>query len=58
MPTTSVPSNRLFEIVFVLFFVLKGIVYWWHGNRAYPYLFGLSLLVSATTVFKPSFLGA
>jgi hypothetical protein len=56
MTTKSIQANRSFGIVFVVFFALVGTRYWWHSNRAYPYFFGISLLVGATTLLKPSLL--
>jgi hypothetical protein len=49
-------SNRSFGIVLVASFALLGTYNWWHSNGAYPYLFGLSLLVGAATLLKPSLL--
>jgi hypothetical protein len=56
MRTKPLQSNRSFGIVFVVFFALLGARYWWHRNGAYPYFFGVSLLVGATTLLKPSLL--
>jgi hypothetical protein len=49
-------SNRSFGIVLVGFFALLATYKWWHRSGTYPYLFGLSALAGATTLFKPSLL--
>jgi hypothetical protein len=54
--TKPLQSNRSFGIVFVVFFALLGTRYWWHRSGVYPYFFGVSLLVGATTLLKPSLL--
>jgi hypothetical protein len=56
MTTKPLQSNRSFGIIFAVFFALLGTHYWWRRNPPYPYFFGISLLVGATTLLKPSLL--
>ena len=50
------PSNRQFGIVFIVFFVILGLLGLWRGWQLTPWFFGASGLVAAVTFIAPSLL--
>ena len=52
----SLPSNRSFAVVFILFFLLLGGVSWWKGSSLYTIFLGLSAGVGIIGIVRPVWL--
>jgi len=52
----SLPSNRSFALVFVVFFLLLGAVTWWKDGTLYPVFLALSAGIGIIGIFRPVWL--
>jgi hypothetical protein len=50
------PSNRTFGLLFFVVFSLLGILSWWRGHAAYPYLLGVAAMFLLLGLLAPDVL--